>query len=289
LFSAWPIDLITGHRIGKFETEVIMKIGVIQLRSVLSPEINLVTVKNFLNEAKKEGAKAVFLPEVFYSMSDGTKPTPYLIEDKNEHYEAIRSLAMNSGLYILGGSAATNVNGKIMNRSYNFDPQGNEVAIYDKMNLFAVDLSKHPSQTVVDEARVYSAGNTPKMLSLEGFNIGLSICFDLRFPELFRSYSFHGANILSISSAFTVPTGKAHWHTLLRARAIENQCYVVASAQWGQHNEKLSTFGHSLVIDPWGEILVDAGEGEKIVFAELSLEKLESVRARLNVLRNPKV
>jgi predicted amidohydrolase len=266
-----------------------MKIGVIQLRSVLSPEINLVTIRKFLTEAKNEGAKAVFLPEVFYSMSDGTRPTPYLIEDKNEHYEAIQNLAVSSGLYILGGSAATNVNGKILNRSYNFDPDGNEIVTYDKMNLFAVDLSKHPSQTVVDEARVYSPGNTPKMLSLDGFNIGLSICFDLRFPELFRSYSFHGANVLSISSAFTVPTGKAHWHTLLRARAIENQCYVIASAQWGQHNEKLSTFGHSLIVDPWGEVLVDAGEGEKIVFADLSLEKLDSVRARLNVLRNPKV
>lgn len=266
-----------------------MKIGVIQLQSVLSPETNLLTIRKFLNEAIKEGATAVFLPEVFYSMSDGTKPTPYLIEDKNEHYEAIRNLAMNSGLYILGGSAATNVNGSIMNRSYNFDPAGVEITTYDKMNLFAVDLSKHPSQTVVDEARVYTAGKTPKMITINGFQIGLSICFDLRFPELFRSYSFQGANVLSISSAFTVPTGKAHWHTLLKARAIENQCYVVASAQWGQHNEKLSTYGHSLVIDPWGEILVDAEEGEKIVFAEMSLEKIESVRARLNVLRNPKL
>lgn len=266
-----------------------MKIGVIQLRSVLSPDVNLKTINEFIALAKKEGAIAVFLPEVFYSMSDGTKPTPYLIEDKNEHYEAIRNLAVNSGLYILGGSAATKVEGKILNRSYNFDPQGNEIALYDKMNLFAVDLSKHPSQTVVDEARVYSAGKTPKMISIDGFNIGLSICFDLRFPELFRFYSYQGANVLSVSSAFTVPTGKAHWHTLLRARAIENQSYVIASAQWGEHNEKLSTFGHSLVIDPWGEVLVDAGEGEKIVFADLSLEKLDSVRARLNVLRNPKL
>ena len=266
-----------------------MKIGVVQLRSVLDPAINLATIEKFLAEARAEGAKAVFLPEVFYSMSDGTKPTPYLVDGKNEHYEAIRKLAVNSGLYILGGSAATNLNGKVMNRSYNFAPDGTEIALYDKINLFAVDLSKHPSNTVVDEARVYTAGNLPQMVSVEGFNIGLSICFDLRFPELFRSYSFNGANVLSISSAFTVPTGKAHWHTLVRARAIENQCYVIASAQWGQHNEKMSTFGHSLIVDPWGEVLADAGEGEKIIFAELSLEKLEAVRARLNVLRNPRI
>ncbi len=266
-----------------------MKIGIIQLSSVLSPTANLATIARFLVEASASGAKAVFLPEVFYSMSDGTKPTPYLVEDKNEHYQAIRNLAVSSGLYILGGSAATTVAGKVLNRSYNFSPTGEDLGIYDKMNLFAVDLSKHPSNTVVDEARIYTAGMTPKLIAVEGFTLGLSICFDLRFPEVFRSYSYQGANVLSISSAFTVPTGKAHWHTLLRARAIENQCYVVASAQWGQHNEKLSTFGHSLVVDPWGEVLVDAGEGEKIVYAELSLEKLESVRSRLNVLRNPRV
>jgi deaminated glutathione amidase len=265
-----------------------MKIGVVQLRSVLDPAVNLATIRKFLTEAKKEGAKAVFLPEVFYSISDGTKPTPYLIDGHNEHYEAIRALARDSGLFILGGSAATNMNGKIMNRSYNFAPDGTEIMTYDKMNLFAVDLSKHPSSTVIDEACIYSAGDAPKILPLNDFKIGLSICFDLRFPELFRSYSHQGANILSISSAFTVPTGKAHWHTLLRARAIENQCYVIASAQWGQHNEKMSTFGHSLIVDPWGEILADAGEGEKIIFADLSLEKIEDVRSRLNVLRNPK-
>jgi predicted amidohydrolase len=265
-----------------------MKIGVIQLRSVLDPSLNLSTIKTFLEVARKEQAFAVFLPEAFYSMSDGTKATPYLIEGRNEHYEAVRSLARESGMYILGGSAATLVNGKVMNRAYNFSPQGEELMTYDKMNLFAVDLSKHPSSMVIDEARVYTAGKESKLLQLGPFNIGLSICFDLRFPELFRNYSFSGANVLSVSSAFTVPTGKAHWHTLLRARAIENQSYVIASAQWGQHNERLSTFGHSLVVDPWGEILVDAGEGEKIIFSELSTEKIEAVRARLNVLRNPK-
>ena len=265
-----------------------MKIGVIQLRSVLEPAINLKTIKSFLDTAQEEKATAVFLPEAFYSMSDGTRATPYLVEGMNEHYEAIRNLAINSGLYILGGSAATLVNGKVMNRSYNFSPEGKEIVTYDKMNLFSVDLSKHPSNTVIDEARVYTRGQESRMLDLGTFKIGLSICFDLRFPELFRSYSYAGANVLSVSSAFTVPTGKAHWHTLLRARAIENQCYVIASAQWGQHNEKLSTFGHSLVIDPWGEVLVDAGEGEQIVFSELSYEKIEAVRARLNVLRNPK-
>jgi deaminated glutathione amidase len=265
-----------------------MKIGVIQLQSVLSPEINLQKIRGFLKEAQNAGAKVVFLPEVFYSLGDGTQATPYLVEGENEHFQAIRKLAMDSGLYILGGSAATKEEGKIFNRAFNFNPQGELISHYDKLNLFAVDLSKHPSNTVLDEARIYARGTNPVLISVEDFKIGVAICFDLRFPELFRHYSFNGANVLSISSAFTVPTGKAHWHTLVRARAIENQCYVIASAQWGQHNEKISTFGHSLVVDPWGDILVDAGEGEKIIYAELSKEKIESVRSRLNVLRNPK-
>jgi predicted amidohydrolase len=264
-----------------------MKIGVIQLQSVLEPDINLRTIRTLIEEAKKQKAKAVFLPEVFYSLGDGTTPSPYLIEGQNEHYEAIRHLALDSGLYVLGGSAATLNNGKVMNRCYNFSPRGEEIALYDKINLFSCDLSRHPSNTILDESKIYAAGSEPKIIDVEGYKVGLSICFDLRFPELFRTYSHHGANILSISSAFTVPTGKAHWHTLIRARAIENQCYVVASAQWGQHNEKISTFGHSMVVDPWGEVLVDAGEGEKIVFAEFDMDKLASVRARLNVLRDP--
>lgn len=265
-----------------------MKIGVIQLQSVLEPEKNLSTIRKFLKEAQGEGARAVFLPEVFYSMSDGTKPTPYLVDGHNEHYKNIQNLAIDFNLYILGGSAATAMNGKVMNRSYNFDPKGKEMALYDKMNLFSCDLSKHPSNTIIDEGKVYTAGNTPMLIDVEKFKIGLSICFDLRFPELFRRYSYLGANVLSISSAFTVPTGRAHWHTLVRARAIENQSYVIASAQWGQHNEKMSTFGHSLIVDPWGEVIADAGEGEKIIYGELSLEKISGVRERLNVLRDPR-
>lgn len=264
-----------------------MKIGVIQLNSVLDPMVNIKKIREFLLRAKDEKAVAVFLPEVFYSISDGTKPTPYLIDGENEHYKVIQKLSQDSGMFILGGSAATLVNGKILNRSYNFAPDGKLITVYDKINLFSCDLSKHPSNTVIDEGKIYTAGTELRMMDLEGYKVGLSICFDLRFPELFRKYSSQGANILSISSAFTIPTGKAHWHTLVRARAIENQSYVIASAQWGKHNEKMSTYGHSLIVDPWGEVLADAEEGEKIIFATLDKDKLLQVRARLNVLRDP--
>ncbi len=266
-----------------------MKIAVIQLCSTLDPEINLEKIRGFLEEAKKNQVKAVFLPEVFYSMSDGTKPTPYLLENQNQHFQNISQLAKHFGVYLIGGSAATLENGKIMNRAYNFSPEGDLISSYDKMNLFSCDLSKHPSQTVIDEGRVYTAGNTPSMLQVGDFKIGLSICFDLRFPELFRWYSSQGANVMSISSAFTVPTGKAHWHTLVRARAIENQSYVIASAQWGKHNERITTFGHSLIVNPWGEVLADAEEGEKIIFGNLDIQEIQTIRSRLNVIRNPKI
>ncbi len=264
-----------------------MKIAAIQIQSLLDPQHNLKIIREMIKEAKSQGVEAVFLPEVFYSMSDGTKPTPYLIEDNNEHYKNIQKLATDYRVYLLGGSAATNDNGKVMNRSFNFDPSGKEIGRYDKMNLFSCDLSKHPSNQIIDEGRVYTNGHEPKMVQVEDFKMGISICFDLRFPELFRHYSSHGCELLTISSAFTVPTGKAHWHTLVRARAIENQSYVVACGQWGVHNEKMKTFGHSLIVDPWGEILADAGEGEKIIYAELSKDRLKHVRERLDVLRDP--
>lgn len=264
-----------------------MKIAVIQMESKLAPEVNLATIRRLMKEAKDSDAKAVFLPEVFYSISNGLTPTPYLVEDGNEHWLAIQKLAKEFQMYLLGGSVATLVNGKILNRSYNFDPEGGELGRYDKTHLFACDLSKHPSAQVIDEGKIYTAGSKPLLIDVMGWKLGVAICFDLRFPELFRWYSSQGAQALTISSAFTVPTGKAHWHTLLRARAIENQCYVVASGQWGTHNERIKTYGHSLIIDPWGEVLADAEEGEKIITAEFDKERLKQVRERLDVLRNP--
>ena len=260
-----------------------MKIAVLQLESKLEPEINLKTIRGFLKEARENGAQAAFLPEVFYSISNGLKPSPYLVEGKNEHFQNIQKLASDFGLYLLAGSVAMKVGDKIMNRNLNFDPNGNELNFYDKTHLFSCDLSRDPSKQIIDEGIIYTAGNELKTLTLGDFKIGLGICFDVRFPEMFRAYYKQGCNVMTFSAAFTVPTGKAHWHTLLRARAIENQSYVIAPAQWGVHNERIKTFGHSLIIDPWGEIIADAGEGEKVIYAELSLERIKEIRSRLNV------
>ncbi len=263
-----------------------MKVGIIQLTSVLDPEKNIETIRRYLLKAKKDKVKTVFLPECFYSMGDGKTATPFLVKTGNDHYKNIQSMAKESGLYIIGGSAATALNGKIINRTYSFDPEGKKLPYYDKINLFSLNAASSKKRIIADEKDIYTPGNRPGMVRIESWKIGLSICFDLRFPELFRYYARKGSNLLSISSAFTVPTGKAHWHSLLRARAIENQSYVIAAAQWGKHNKNISTFGHSLIIDPWGKILADAKEGEKLITAVLDLNHLKKIRSRLNSLPN---
>ncbi len=263
-----------------------MKIALIQLCSALDPEENLKKIQSFIDKAKKESeVEALFLPEVFYSMSDGTSATPYLVESGNEHYLNIQNLAKRNNLYLIGASAATkNPTGeKVLNRNYNFSPTGEELSSYDKMHLFSVDLSRHESKTVVDESIVYTNGSEPKILTLDKWKIGLSICFDLRFPELYRYYFSKGVNLISVASAFTVPTGKAHWETLLRARAIENQSYVIGANQVGAHNDKIKTYGHSLIVDPWGEVLANLGDTEGYAIVDLKISEVEKVRKRINV------
>ncbi len=251
-----------------------MKIAVIQLTSVLDYKKNLETIDRLIVEGKKQGAEAFFLPEVFYSMSDGNTSTPYLIEENNEHYKNIQSISIKHNVALIGGSAATLLNGKVVNRAFNFDGEGTDLGFYDKIHLFACDL---PDKKL-SEGKTYTPGKEYKLINYKGIKIGLGICFDLRFSEQALFYRNHGAKILTYPAAFTVPTGKAHWHTLLKARAIENQIFVVASGQWGFHNEKIQTYGHSLVIDPWGEVLIDLKEGEGVGVCELDFSRIEFIQ-----------
>jgi predicted amidohydrolase len=251
-----------------------MKIAIIQITSVLDYQKNLEKIRVHIESAKKQNAEAVFLPEVFYSISDGLTPSPYLIETNNQHYNQIKKLATDFQVAVIGGSVAALHQGKVVNRALNFDKMGNDLGHYDKIHLFACDL---PGKKI-SEAINYTAGSEYKIVSLNDVKIGLGICFDLRFAEQALYYRNHGAKILTYPAAFTVPTGKAHWHILLKARAIENQCFVIAAGQWGQHNEKIQTYGHSLVIDPWGEVLLDLEEGEKVGVIDLDLEKIDLIR-----------
>ena len=260
-----------------------VKLGVIQLTSKLDFNENIEKIDTFIKKAKKEDVNYIFLPECFYSISNGSIQTPYLIDGNNEHYKNIQSLAKKNNIYVLGGSAATVENGNIYNRSYNFAPNGDNLGHYDKINLFSCDITKDGKEKKIDESDIFSAGKKLKIIKTNDFKLGLSICFDIRFPSLYWSYANQGVNIISISSAFTVPSGKAHWHTLVRARAIETQCFIVASAQYGRHNERIQTFGHSLIIDPWGNVIEDAQEGEKFIWADIDLNQIESVRRSVKV------
>lgn len=258
-----------------------MKVALYQLTSVLDWKVNLEKIHKAAQKASQENCKALFLPECFFSMSNGQSPTPYLIEQNNEFHQEIRKISTQNNIAIIGGSAATLKNGVVVNRAYNFDKNGIDLGVYDKNHLFSCDLGG--DKKVINEADIYTAGNATQMIQFEEWKIGLGICFDLRYPEMARNYVLNGASILTFSSAFTVPTGKAHWHTLNRARAIENQCYVIAVGQWGVHNERIQTYGHSLVIDPWGDILLDAGEGEGLHMVEIDYNKIDEVRKKVKV------
>lgn len=257
-----------------------IKIAVVQLTSTLEFKENLEKIQELIDEGKRKGATLFFLPECFYSLSDGREPTPYLVNKDNEHFQNIKNLALKNGIYLIGGSAATLENGKIVNRAYNFSPGGKLISTYDKINLFSCDLGKGKK---VSESDIYTAGVRSSIFEACGLKVGPGICFDIRYPKQSLDYVKEGANTLIYPAAFTIPTGKAHWHILNRARAIESQCYVISAAQWGENNDKVKTFGHSLVVDPWGEVLWDGENGEKVGVVDIDLSFVDKVRSRIKL------
>jgi predicted amidohydrolase len=262
-----------------------VRVGAIQICSVQDPSTNLLKIRKYLDQARELKVQAVFLPEVFYSISENSNITPFVIDGFDHHYQAIKQLAQEYNIFLLGGSATTKMDNKIVNRSYNFDPLGNDLGWYDKIHIFACDIERDGKQVRLDEGKIYSAGDKLQVVEAGNLRIGLSICFDIRFPEMYLDYTKQNINLISISSAFTVPSGKAHWHTLVRARAIETQSFVVAADQWGKHNQHIETFGHSLIVDPWGDVLADAGIGEKLIYADLDLERIQTVRKSIILRR----
>ena len=267
------------------------KLAIFQLNSLEDYKHNLDVIYRLGREAKEKGAEYFFLPECFLSMSNGLRPSPHLIEGEGELYQAIRKLSLDFKVFLIGGSAATKKDSVVVNRAFNFSPEGDDLGHYDKINLFSCDIKKsggnnnEKESKKIDEADIYTPGTQPLLIEAGELKVGLGICFDLRYPEMAREYVRSGANLLTFSSAFTVPTGKAHWHTLVRARAIENQCFVVASAQWGKHNERIQTYGHSLVVDPWGDILVDAKEGESVHVVDIDLGRIAEIRSAVKVFK----
>ena len=208
---------------------------------------------------------------------------------ENEHpaLPLFAALAQETGAWIVAGSLALATGGpKLAQRCYLFNPAGEIVAAYDKIHMFDADVGAGDSHR---ESASYEAGTRAVMAPTPWGNLGLTICYDMRFPHLYRALAKAGANIITVAAAFTVPTGQAHWHTLLRARAIETGCFILAAGQCGTHEGGRKTYGHSLIINPWGEILADAGEEKGLITATLNLDEVAAARTKLPSLQHDRV
>jgi predicted amidohydrolase len=272
-----------------------MKIAAVQMVSTPSVETNLAAARRLVASAAAAGAGLVVLPEYFCVLGRSDRDKLAVAEPAGEGpiQRMLAETAREHGVWLIGGTlpikkdtqsaAAASAGDRVLNADLVFSPRGVLAARYDKMHLFAYDNGRER----YDEARTLEAGRTPVAFDADGWRVGLSVCYDLRFPELYRALSRPPCDLLAVPSAFTYTTGLAHWEVLLRARAIENQCYVIAAAQGGTHENGRRTFGHSLVVDPWGEVVAcRRDEGEGVVLAEMRRERIAEVRRQLPALEH---
>lgn len=266
------------------------RIALYQARTGIDPEANAAALGTAVEKAAAGGAAILFTPEMSGLLDrDRARAAAHLrTEAADPVLAAMRSAAARAGIWVhLGSLSIRDEEGeKLHNRAYLIDGEGEVRASYDKLHLFDVDL---PTGESWRESASYAPGGRAVVADSPAGPLGLSICYDLRFPDLYRALTDAGAQVLAIPAAFTVPTGRAHWHVLMRARAIEAGVFVVAAAQWGRHEDGRETFGHSLVVGPWGEVLLDMEEGEGVGFADIDLAEVEAVRARLPALRHRRV
>jgi predicted amidohydrolase len=264
-----------------------VKIALLQMTSGIDPAANARTLVEAVAQAARSGADMLFTPEMSGCVDQDRQRSQGLIvtEQEDAVLAAVREAARAHGRWVQLGSLALAdpTSGKRRNRSFLIDSHGVIRARYDKIHLFDVDL---PGGESWRESNAYIAGEQAVAADMPWGRLGLTICYDLRFPDLFRALSDAGADIISVPAAFTVPSGEAHWHVLLRARAIESSAFVVATGQVGQHEDGRRTFGHSLVVDPWGTVLLDAGDKPGLYFAELPLDRIADVRGRIPSLRH---
>ena len=265
-----------------------MKIAVHQMCSSVEQAQNLTEMVNAIAKSAADGACMYFAPEMSVLLDRDRKRARQQIfsEAESSAIAELQKAAATAGIWVHLGSlpvAHETGGGMIANRSIIIDSTGTVVARYDKMHLFDVDLAAGESWR---ESNAYVAGNTPVIVDTPIGPLGLTICYDLRFPDLFSALSRAGISALAVPAAFTVPTGRAHWHTLLRARAIEAEAFVIAAAQSGIHEDGRETYGHSLVVDPWGDVILDMGEGEGLAVVELNLDRIKEVREQIPVHAN---
>ena len=265
--------------------ENVVRVGPVQMNSRSDKGANLATAERLIDEAAEKGARLVGLPEYVSYLG------PTALHEANAEpipgptTERFAAKARQHGIYLLGGSILerSDTPGRYYNTSTFFNPDGEIQATYRKIHLFDIDITGNVS---ANESATILPGDRAITVEMDGHRLGLTICYDLRFPELYRMLALDGAEVVFVPAAFTLFTGKDHWHTLLRSRAIENQCYVLAPAQIGPHDPNAQCYGHALVADPWGTIIADAPDHEGVVIADIDFDYLQQVRTQLPSLAN---
>jgi deaminated glutathione amidase len=255
----------------------------VQITTCADKAANVEKAERLIRLAAARGAQLVALPEVFNWRGKRADEPAAAESLEGETLSLMGCLARQLKINLLAGSITEHAPGE--NKRYNtsvlFGPQGERLAIYRKIHLFDVDL---PERVTIKESDAKLSGDEAVTAATELGTLGLSICYDVRFPELYRRLAFAGARILTIPSAFTFPTGEAHWEILVRARAVENQCFVIAPAQFGPNVHGFSDYGNSMIVDPWGKVLARAPDQEGVIIAPLDIEYLEKVRRELPAL-----
>jgi deaminated glutathione amidase len=262
------------------------KVGLVQMRSGLEPQQNLAAALTLIDEAKSGGADYVLTPEVtnILALKRDHLFSKIVAEDQDPTLATLREVARQLGIYVHIGSLAIKASPeKAVNRSFLIDRKGDVAARYDKIHMFDVDLSGGESYR---ESNNYRSGELAVVADLPWGRLGLTVCYDLRFPALYRALAEAGASFLAIPSAFTKQTGEAHWHVLQRARAIENGCFVFAAAQGGKHENGRETYGHSLIVDPWGRLLAEGGIEPGVVMADIDPAEVAAARAKIPSLHH---
>ncbi|MFN2100619.1 carbon-nitrogen hydrolase family protein [Altererythrobacter sp. MF3-039] len=275
------------------------KIAVLQMTSGIDPWVNFETIRDAAFSAQEGGAEILFTPEMSLLLDRNRKRAAehVMSETESRYVKMLSNLAEETELYIALGSMPVATDRKLWaNRSMLFWPSGEAPQTYDKIHMFDVDLvtgeSWRESNAYLAGNRVFSEDITVTRMTKDGdedeiFRLGLTVCYDVRFPALFEELGRRKCDVIAIPAAFTVPTGRDHWHVMMRARAIESSAFVVAAAQVGEHEDGRKTYGHSLVIDPWGEVLLDmGGEEAGLAFVDIDLGRIAEVRAQLPSLAN---
>ena len=270
-----------------------LRVAAVQLQSQDDIPHNLAECRRLVHEAKSAGARLVVLPENFayFGAEDGKRGAAERLRGESAPIQsALSEAARSAGVFLVAGGfpEASGDEARPFNSALVFAPDGVLIDSYRKIHLFDVALQ---DGTNLSESAATAGGPSDGLICFDigPFRVGVSICYDLRFPELYRALVARGANVLLVPAAFTAHTGKDHWHPLLRARAIESQCYVIAAAQWGKHPRGRTTYGHSMIVDPWGTVIAEASDQVGVVTATLDLAYLARVRAAIPCLNHRRI